>query len=211
MSKALGEMGENIALAKRAGVESKDIHSAVIQGLGPVGMFALIYLKALGVERVFAIHAGENTKREEQAKAFGVKAIFNLSHQSADEIDAILKQENDGLGVDLVFEASGAPQAMVQGMDILRNRGVYLVPGQYSNSGGVTIQPQLITFKALRILGSSQYTISDVKDYLAFLSRHPEYRERILNMANFYPISKVNQAFADAEAGRNGKTVLVKG
>ena len=199
------------ALAKRAGVESKDIHSAVIQGLGPVGMFALIYLKALGVERVFAIHAGENTKREEQAKAFGVKAIFNLSHQSADEIDAILKQENDGLGVDLVFEASGAPQAMVQGMDILRNRGVYLVPGQYSNSGGVTIQPQLITFKALRILGSSQYTISDVKDYLAFLSRHPEYRERILNMANFYPISKVNQAFADAEAGRNGKTVLVKG
>ena len=50
--------------------------------------------------------------------------------------------------MDLCFEASGAPAAVAQGMDILRNRGVYLIPGQYSNSGGIEIQPQIITFKA---------------------------------------------------------------
>lgn len=199
------------ALAEQAGVSLKNVHSAVVQGLGPVGMYALMYLKAMGVERVFAINAGNNAQREELAKKFGAEKIFNLSVTPAEEITAELQKENGGLGVDLAFEASGAPSAVPQGMEILRNRGVYLVPGQYSNSGGVTIQPQMITFKALHIIGSSQYSVGDVKSYLAFLAAHGELHKDIASMANRYKISEANEAFADAEAGLNGKTVFVKG
>lgn len=199
------------ALANNAGVSLKNVHSAVVQGLGPVGMYALMYLKAIGVERVFAINAGNNPQREALATKFGAEKIFNLSVTPAEQITAELQKENGGLGVDLVFEASGAPSAIVQGLDILRNRGTYLVPGQYSNSGGITIQPQLITFKALHIIGSSQYSVADVKNYLAFLAEHPELHQDIASMANCYKISQANQAFADAEAGLNGKTIFVKG
>ncbi len=56
---------------------------------------------------------------------------------------------------------------------MLRNRGVYLIPGQYSNRGGITIEPQLITFRALHLIGSSQYSHRDVEEYLRFLQAHP--------------------------------------
>lgn len=196
-------------LAEKAGVKIADVSVAVVQGLGPVGIFALMFLKAMGVKKVYAITAGDNSKREEQAYRLGAEEVFNLSRLSAEKITERLMRENDGLGVDLAFEASGAPTAFVQGLDILRNRGVYLVPGQYSNSGGIVVKPQIITFKALHIIGSSQYSFQDVGLYLHFLETHSELHETILSMSNRYKIEDINEAFRDAEAGKNVKTMLV--
>lgn len=199
------------ALAARAGVDMSTIQSAVVQGLGPVGMYAAMYLKAMGVEHVYAISGGKQPARESLVLELGIEKVFVLAEQTAEEINRELMALTDGLGVDLVFEASGAPSAVPQGMEILRNRGVYLIPGQYSNSGGISIQPQMITFKALHIIGASQYSVSDVKDYLTFLVEHPAYHDIIRRMAGRYAIEDVNAAFADAKAGKNVKTVLVKG
>lgn len=198
------------ALAKKAGVNFADVKVAAVQGLGPVGTYALMYLKAIGIEKVYAITAGNNEKRERLALDLGAEEVFNLTRTPAEEITKCLQQENGGLGVDLAFEASGAPSAVPQGMEILRNRGVYLVPGQYSNSGGVVVQPQLITFKALHIIGSSQYSVSDVRDYLDFLCAHKELLPKILELGNRYKVEEINQAFEDAKAGNNIKTMLVK-
>ncbi len=200
----------SFALAKKAGIDMADINYAVVQGLGPVGTYAVMYLKAIGIKHVYAITAGDNKKREQLALDLGAEKVYNLSGQSADEITAELLKSNGGLGVDLVFEASGAPAAVPQGMEILRNRGVYLVPGQYSNSGGITIQPQMITFKALHIIGSSQYSMSDVHAYMDFLCSHTELHDTIRSLASFYPLDSVNEAFEDAKSGRNIKTLLVK-
>lgn len=199
-----------VRLAKAGGVDFSQLRVAVVQGLGPVGIFAVMYLKSLGIEKVYAITAGNNEKREAQALKLGADRIFNLTREGEAAITAALSAENGGLGVDLCFEASGAPVAVRQGMEILRNRGIYLVPGQYSASGGVEIQPQLITFKALHIIGSSQYSVSDVRDYLEFLRTHPELHSEIEKLANKYRIDDINAAFADAKAGQNIKTMLVK-
>ncbi len=121
-----------------------------------------------------------------------------------------LQAKNDGLGVDLCVECSGAPAAVVQGMDILRNRGVYLVPGQYSASGGIEIQPQMITFKALHIIGSSQYSMCDVRTYLDFLASHTELHKKIEKLGTKFKVSEINDAIAFAKSGKNVKTLLVK-
>ena len=197
-------------LAQRANIEFNDNTTAVVQGLGPVGCFAVIYLKAMGVRKLYAITAGNNAKREELALKLGADEVLNLDRDGKDNITKKLQKENGGLGVDLCFEASGAPSAVPQGMNILRNRGVYLVPGQYSNSGGVEIQPQLITFKALQILGSSQYSVCDVKKYLEFLSKNKDLQKTVLKLGTFYKIEDTNKAFEDAKAGKNVKTLLVK-
>lgn len=197
-------------LADKAGVDLKAIDVAVVQGLGPVGVFAVIYLKRMGVKKVYAITAGDNKKREELAVKLGADKVYNLTREGVDAVTAALRAENGGIGVDLCFEASGAPQAVTQGMDILRNRGVYLVPGQYSASGGIEIQPQMITFKALHIIGSSQYSVVDVKKYLEFLEGNPDLHPLIKQLGNKYKIDDINEAFADAKAGNNIKTLLVK-
>lgn len=197
-------------LAKKAGVDFEKINVAVVQGLGPVGTFSVMYLKALGVKTVYAITAGDDITRENTALTLGADKVFNLTREGVDAVTAALQAENGGLGVDLCIECSGAPAAVVQGMSILRNRGVYLVPGQYSASGGIEIQPQMITFKALHIIGSSQYSMCDVHTYLAFLEAHPELFDRIRKLGTAFPVSEINEAIAYAKSGKNVKTLLVK-
>jgi len=200
------------ALAKRANIDLLSMKTAVVQGLGPVGMFAAMYLCAMGVENVYAISGHANPVREQLARDFGVKKIFRLDEDNAEEnLTQELMEVTGGLGVDLVYEASGAPSAVPLGLQLLRNRGLYLIPGQYSNHGDIAISPQLITFKALQILGSSQYSIVDVKAYLSFLADHPELHERILALGTGYTVENVNEAFADAYAGKNIKTMLIPG
>ncbi len=198
------------SLARQANIDIKKMKTAVVQGLGPVGMFAAIYLCAMGIENVYAISAGVNPDRERIAVEFGVKKVFRLGVDATeDSVIAELTEATGGLGVDLVFEASGAPSAVPVGLKLLRNRGVYLVPGQYSNHGDIAISPQLITFKALQIIGSSQYSIVDVKEYLSFLADHPELHERILTLSTGYTVEETNKAFEDAYAGKNIKTMLI--
>lgn len=197
-------------LAEGAGVELSKINVAVVQGLGPVGTFAVMYLKKMGIKKVYAITAGDNHKREELAVSLGADKVFNLTREGTEKVTKALLSENGGLGVDLCFEASGAPQAVVQGLDILRNRGVYLVPGQYSASGGIEIQPQMITFKALHIIGSSQYSMTDVHKYLEFLGKNPDLHPLIEKLGSKYKIEQINEAIIDAKSGNNIKTLLVK-
>lgn len=197
------------SLAKRAGIDVSDVNVAVVQGLGPVGSFSILYLKALGVKHVYAITRG-NPKREELAYSLGADRVFNLSREGTEAVTKALQAENGGLGVDLCIECSGAPSAVLQGMEILRNRGVYLIPGQYSASGGIEIQPQMITFKALQIIGSSQYSMCDVRAYLDFLKAHPELTETIRVLGTGFPVSKTNEAIVFAKAGGNVKTLLVR-
>lgn len=197
-------------LAKKAGVDLSKIHVAVVQGLGPVGTFALMYLKVLGIKTVYAITAGNDPARESIALALGADRVFNLTREGTEQVTKALQGENGGLGADLCIECSGAPAAVVQGMDILRNRGIYLVPGQYSASGGIEIQPQMITFKALHIIGSSQYSMCDVRTYLDFLSAHTELYETIEALGTKFKVSEINDAIAYAKSGKNVKTLLVK-
>ena len=197
-------------LAKRANIDLSRVNVAVVQGLGPVGTFAVMYLKSLGVKTVYAITAGDDTTREETALTLGADRVFNLTREGTEAVTKALQAENGGLGVDLCMECSGAPAAVVQGMDILRNRGVYLVPGQYSASGGIEIQPQMITFKALQILGSSQYSMCDVRAYLDFLATHTELFDKIRKLGTRFRVSEINEAIAFAKSGKNVKTLLVK-
>ncbi|MBP3667582.1 MAG: alcohol dehydrogenase catalytic domain-containing protein [Clostridia bacterium] len=197
-------------LGEQAGLKWSEIRSAVVQGGGPVGSYAVMYLKAMGVAKVYAIINRADPAREALLRKLGADEVLTLAAEGAEAVTKKLQAENGGLGVDLCYEASGAPNAFPQGMNILRNRGIYLVPGQYSNSGGIEIQPQLITFKAVRIIGSSQYSMIDVRDYLAFLTEHPALVPTIRDLAACYPISETNKAFEDALAGKNVKTVLVK-
>lgn len=196
-------------LARRAnaGIDSAGV--AVVQGLGPVGLFAVAYLAAAGVSRIAVITARENPRRAGLAKRLGATDIYSLDRQDIEEITASVTALSGGMGADLVFEASGSPAAVPQGLAMLRNRGVYLIPGQYSNSGGIEIEPQLITFRALQIIGSSQYSQQDVALYLRFLQSHPGLWPIFDELAAEYPVTRVNDAFADIRAGRNIKTLLV--
>lgn len=198
-------------LAENAGCKLQTISTAVVQGLGPVGMFALLYLKAMGVPTVIAVTGSHKEERDRYARELGAAEVLSMSDDGLEKIQSVIEKYNGGLAADLVFESSGNPQAVPQGLSMLRNRGVYLIPGQYSNSGNVEIEPQKITFNALHIIGSSQYAMDDVKTYLQFLQDHPRLHPIINSLHSDYTVSQINEAFRDVQSGKNIKTLLVSG
>ena len=197
-------------LAKQAGFDLKTINVAVVQGIGPVGLFAITYLASLGIKSIVAVANSNDEKKVNLAKEMGATDVITLSDTSKEDIIEHINKLSNSLGADLVFEGSGNPKAIPLGMEMLRNRGAYLVPGQYSSSGSIEIQPQIITFKALQIIGSSQYSLSDVRDYLNFLQENTQLHDTILSLATSYKVEDINRAFDDIKARKNIKTVLVK-
>lgn len=125
-----------------------------------------------------------------------------------EKVEETVKGLSDGVGADLAYEASGNPEAFNQGVSLLRNRGFYLVPGQYSSSGTISFSPEVITFKALQILGSSQYSIGDVKNYVRLLVEHPQVHEKIAAIATTFPVEQVNEAIQAAKEGSCIKVLL---
>jgi threonine dehydrogenase-like Zn-dependent dehydrogenase len=196
-------------LAKQANCPIEKAKVAVVQGLGPVGFFVVLYLASLGIQHIVAITAGNNPEREALALKLGATEVCNLDCTKADDITRHVKDLSGGIGADVVIEASGNPKAVVQGLEMLCNRGTYLVPGQYSNSGMVEIAPQMITFKALHIIGSSQYSVSDVENYLKFIQNNPQVHSCIRSLANGYRVEDINLAIEDAKLGNNIKTMLI--
>lgn len=199
------------ALAEQANCGIGQAKVAVVQGLGPVGTFAAAYLASLGIPRVLAVTAGTKPERDALARRLGVREVLSLGALGEDGVRERILAESDGIGADVVVEASGSPSAVPQGMSFLRTRGTYLIPGQYSNSGGVEIQPQLITFGALRLIGSSQYSLPDVAHYLEFLTANPQLHPVIRELITEYTVDRINDAYADIQQGKNIKTLLVPG
>jgi len=187
-----------VHLAEQAGCKIHEAETAVVQGLGPVGLCAVMVLSAMGIPRVAAVTANVKPERDALARKLGAADVVTTTGLGG------------FAGIDVAVEASGNPAAFSQGLAMLRNRGVYLVPGQYSNSGGVSVEPQIITFKALRIIGSSQYSLGDIRRYLAFLEEHPLLHETIRSLAACYRVEDVNTALEDAGTGKNIKTLLVR-
>ena len=184
----------------------------VVQGTGPVGLFAIAWAARAGC-RVIAIGSGASPARLALARRFGASDVLDYRRTPAAERLGIVQKAaakmKRGDGADVVFEASGSPAAVPEGMHLVRTLGTYIVPGQYSQSGGIEIQPQLITFKAMRIIGSGQYKLADIVTYLRFLKRHPDIQRRFAScIQDRYAVADANHAMADVSAGKTVKAVF---
>lgn len=115
---------------------------------------------------------------------------------------------NRGDGADVVIETSGGADAFPFGLSLLRTRGRYFVPGQYSDRGNVSIPPHLITFKALQIIGSGQYTMQDLENYVKFLGDHPDLQNIFRDLVTVFAVENADEAIRAAEAGETIKAVF---
>lgn len=92
--------------------------NVAVFGLGAIGIFVAQWAKAFGAEHVFAIDLDE--EKVEIAKELGlVDAICSKN----EDVAAIINEKTNGCGVDVAFEASGAPVCFNQALDLLRMGG----------------------------------------------------------------------------------------
>ena len=193
------------AIEYAGGLEAGE--KVLIQGSGPVGLFAVLYAKKRGTEVCF-FGSSSNPKRLEIASLYGADKVVDIKKTDQAEREEIIRDWTSGSGVDAAIEASGNPKAFAEGLSLLRTRGRYLVPGQYSNRGPTPISTELITFKALRIFGSGQYAIRHVVQYLNFLAEEGVSELAQEAVTHQLSLAEINEAFAIAERGEGIKILL---
>jgi threonine 3-dehydrogenase len=92
--------------------------SMAITGAGPIGLFSIAVAKACGAAPVFVTEL--HPCRQKLAKEMGADGVFDPS--AVDAVAEILSRTG-GPGVDVVLEMSGHPDAVRQGLQMLRRGG----------------------------------------------------------------------------------------
>jgi threonine dehydrogenase-like Zn-dependent dehydrogenase len=193
---------------ERTGIEWRDV--VVVQGAGPVGIAALAVAKSAGAARVIVI--GGPASRLETARRFGADDTIDLAEFSSPRarVEAI-RQRTGGYGADVVLECVGAPAAVVEGMEMCRDGGKYLVLGHYCDAGTVAFNPHVITRKQLQVFGSWSSEPRHLKAALQFLADHRTDFPFDTLVSHRFPVEQANEALALTARWECSKSVIVPG
>ncbi|MDD3185659.1 MAG: galactitol-1-phosphate 5-dehydrogenase [Anaerostipes sp.] len=121
--------------------------SVAVFGLGAIGIFVAQWAKAFGAAHVFALDVDE--KKIKVAKELGLEDALCIGQENIEEI---IKEKTNGVGLDVAFEASGAPAAFCQAIELLRTSGRMGLVGRPTKA--LALEPEIFE-KILR----SQLTI----------------------------------------------------
>jgi len=148
--------------------------TAVILGAGPLGICHGIMAKMIGAEKVIVVGAPEY--RLDLAKKLCADHVLNVDkiRDSQERLEEI-KSLTENRGADLVAECAGVPEAVPQGLDMLRVGGTLIVAGNYIDMGPIPINPQKqILSKNARIIGVNGQTAASYAASLRLIKRFLE-------------------------------------
>jgi len=112
--------------------------TVAVLGAGPVGQSAIALSALGGADQVVAI--GDPPDRLDFARRMGATEVLSLAVPPEERLERV-RELTGGRGVDVVIEAAGAPDAVSQAMDLVRDGGRVVVCGQYTDVGDVSINP----------------------------------------------------------------------
>jgi threonine dehydrogenase-like Zn-dependent dehydrogenase len=124
------------------GVEQSGImfgDTVLVLGSGPVGLSSIILARMRGAGLVLCI--GAPADRLDVARAVGAAAALDFTTASSEERREWVLMHTAGRGADVVIEATGAPDAVVDAMRYARDAGSVVVLGQYTDHGEVAFNP----------------------------------------------------------------------
>jgi threonine dehydrogenase-like Zn-dependent dehydrogenase len=128
--------------------------TVVVLGSGPLGMCFLMKARMLGAGTIIAIDFSDY--RLNFAKRLGADRVINAASTSKLDRLQIVKDLTQGRGADMVIECAGVPQAVTEGLEMLRISGLLVEAGNFSDLGEIPISPHRhLCAKNVRILGVS--------------------------------------------------------
>jgi L-iditol 2-dehydrogenase len=193
-----GGCGLNTALHAVDRAEIRLGDAVVVLGVGPVGQSAIAFAGLSGAGEIVAV--GDPAGRLEFARRMGATRTLGLEVPEQDRRSQVLAWTG-GRGAEAVIEASGAPEAVRQALDLVRDGGRVVVCGQYTDNGPVTLNPHLqLNRKHVELRGCWGSDFSHFYRAIAVLARHHTHlpwREMITARTG---LEGLNEALAAMEA-----------
>src|SRR5947208_6501433 len=101
--------------------------TVVILGVGPLGMCFVMKARMLGAGTIVAVDLSDY--RLDFAKRLGADQVINAADTTQPERLAFVRGLTHGRGADVVIECAGVPQAVPEGLDMLRLGGLLVEAG----------------------------------------------------------------------------------
>ncbi|MGJ8454722.1 zinc-binding dehydrogenase [Pseudothermotoga sp. U03pept] len=179
--------------------------TVVVQGAGPLGVFCVVAAKSLGASTVVMISGTK--QRLELAMEAGADMVLNRHESSSEERIAILKTLTHNRGADVVIEASGSSNALIEGFNLLRRGGTYLVTGVAVPQQAIPVDVYKdLVFKNIDLKG---IWVSDARHLIQAVElviRHEKVFEKLVT--HRLPLEKANEALRLVEERQALKVVL---
>lgn len=139
------------ALVERASISPGDV--VVVQGVGAIGALAIQIARLRGASAVIALGTGADGARLDLAAAIGATKVVDVSRQDPAEV---VSAEGDGLGADLVVDATGVSAALNQALEVVRPYGSIVKIGWGPQPLDFSLDP--LVAKAVTMYGSFSHT-----------------------------------------------------
>jgi len=169
-----------------------------VLGPGPIGLLTTQVVKAQGAGKV--IQTGHHGIRLKIAEKIGADVTIPLEKDPV----KIINDLTDGVGVDVVFETSGAPSAAVQAIDMVRKQGQIIIIGVHFTP--VKLNLRKIEFNELTIRGSAMSNWVDYQRAIKLISRKTIQVKPIIT--HIFPITEWEEAFNVIKEKKAGKVLF---
>ncbi len=170
----------------------------LVLGPGPIGLGIAIAAQARGAD---VLLAGFNDgPRLALAREMGIPACADLAGQDLDTAIA----DRFAAPPDLVFEATGRPETVAEGLEALRPGGILVAVGIHSRP--LTLDLNLLVRGKKHLRGSHDSTRASFEAAIAMLAAEPARFARMIT--HRLPLSQAEQGFARARDGTALKVML---
>jgi L-iditol 2-dehydrogenase len=182
-------------------------HTVVVQGAGPLGLFAVVMAVVGGARQVIVV--GAPAERLALARKWGAVETIDLDEvpDPADRLDRIM-QLTEGRGAEVVVEMSGAPVAFTEGLDMLRRGGRYVVVGQVGATT-VPVNPAQVVMKHATVIGCFSGAIEHYARALQFMETHRDRFDWSEMITSVRPLDDINAALDAMRSHQEIKPAIV--
>lgn len=187
------------ALVERCPVAPGDL--VVIQGVGAIGSLALQIARLQGAGTTVVLGTAVDRHRLQLAAEAGADHVLDVT--SADP-RALVTDLGDGLGGDVVVDATGVSATLVQALDLVRPFGSIAKIGWGPQPLGASLDP--LVAKAVTLYGSFSHTWETWERVLSLFDTAQLRPAEVIG--GVYGLEDWQRAFEDMEAGRNVKSVV---
>jgi S-(hydroxymethyl)glutathione dehydrogenase/alcohol dehydrogenase len=174
-------------------------------GTGGVGLNVIQGAVIAGAERIFAVDVVP--KKLDFARSFGATDLVNAS--DCDPVEAI-QDLTGGEGVDYAFEVIGNPKTIEQAYAMVRRAGTAVAIGVCRQDAQVSLPAQELIMAEKRLMGSFYGSSAPRVDMPKLLKFYDEGKLKLDELiTRNYRLEEINEAFADMEAGKNARGVIL--
>ena len=177
--------------------------SVMILGAGMLGLTATAMAHDAGAAWIMAVDPNE--PRAEMASRFGASVV--TSDLAAAQYEVQLATH--GRGADIAFDFSGNNDAVLAAIHFVRIGGQAVLVGSVFPNESISLSPEMIVRRCLRISGVHNYLAEDLNSAIDFLQRsHSKYPFEAL-VSVTYPLADIEQAVRHAAAGDAVRVAIV--